>query len=118
MNLCLRFLSPGISRDGSTVSAYRRPLGYQQILAATLASATKLTLPTPIANAGLIPGYVIIQCEVTNAAVRWRDDGTNPTTTVGMTLSAGQELDYSGDLTTITFIASTGSPILNISYYA
>lgn len=104
------------SRDGATVSAYRRPLGYQQIVAATLVAATKLTVPAPIG--GYNPGYAVIQCDVASTAVRWRDDGTAPTTTVGMILSAGQELDYSGDLSMIQFIASTGSPILNVSFYA
>jgi hypothetical protein len=112
-----RFLTLGIGSSMATVSGYRRPMGYQQILAATLAAATKLTLPV-VANTGLVPGYAVIQCEVASAVVRWRDDGTNPTTTVGMTLAAPNELDYSGDLTMITFIASTGSPILNITYYA
>ena len=116
MKLLLRFLHLGIGASEGTVSGYRRPLGYQQILAATLASATHLTPPTP--PAGLLVGYMVIQCDVTSAGVRWRDDGTAPTSTVGMILNAGQELDYSGDATMIQFIASTGSPILNVSYYA
>jgi len=118
MNLLLRFLCPGVGASEATVSGYRRPLGYQQITAGTLASATHLTLPTVPANSGLIPGYVVIQCETTSTSVRWRDDGTAPTSSVGMILSAGQELDYSGDLTMIQFIAASGSPILNVSYYA
>jgi hypothetical protein len=113
----LRFFTIASTRDGATVSAYRRPLGYQQITAGTLASATKLTLPT-LANSGYVPGYAVIQCDVAATAVRWRDDGTAPTSTVGMILSTGQELDYSGDLTMIQFILSTGSPILNVSFYA
>lgn len=114
--LDLRYLTLGVGASMATVSAYRRPMGYQQILAATLAASTALTLPT-VANSGLVPGYAVIQCDVASTAVRWRDDGVAPTSTVGMILSTGQELDYSGDLTMIRFIASTGSPILNISYY-
>jgi hypothetical protein len=117
MKLLREFLHLGIGASEGTVSGYRRPLGYQQILAATLASATHLTLPASIPN-GMVVGYVVIQCDVASAAVRWRDDGTAPTTTVGMILSTGQELDYTGDPTMIQFIASTGSPILNVTYYA
>jgi hypothetical protein len=107
-----------VTPSEGTVSAYRRPLGYQQITSGTLGSATNLTLPTPIANLGLVPGYAIIQCEGTTSSVRWRDDGTAPTSTIGMILSTGGELDYSGDLNKIQFILATGTPILNISFYA
>lgn len=101
-------------RDGATVSAYRRPLGYQQLT--LTGTAQKLTLPT--LPAGFLVGYVVIQCEGTTSSARWRDDGTAPTSSVGMILSTGQELDYSGDMTMIQFITSTGSPILDISFYA
>ena len=84
-------------------------LGYQQIGAATLANATPLTVPAG-AN------FAIIEAET--AAVRWRDDSTAPTASVGMSLSnTGSPLEYSGPLAKIQFIAQTGSPILNVSYY-
>jgi len=50
--------------------------------------------------------------------VRWRDDGTAPTTTVGMVLPNGSELDYFGEMTALLFIAESGAPILDIDYYA
>lgn len=97
------------------------PLGFQTISASTLASATNLTIP---ANATA----ALIQCEgaAGTAAVRWRDDGTAPTTSVGMLLNASNASTttpqappflYSGDLTKIQFITAAGSPQLNISYY-
>lgn len=112
--MLLKFLRPGIGRDGATVSAYRRPLGFQQLT--LTGTAQGLTLPTP--PTGFYVGYTVIQCEGTGAVARWRDDGTAPTSTVGMILNAGSELDYTGDPTTIKFIVGTGSPILDISYYA
>jgi len=112
MNWRREYLCLGIGRDAASVSAYRRPLGYQQILAATLAASTALTRP-----AGS-PGYAIIQCEGAGTSVRWTDDGvTTPTAAVGCLLLGGQELDYSGDLSMLRFILSVGVPILNISYY-
>lgn len=112
--MLLKFLRPGVGRDGATVSAYRRPLGFQQLT--LTGTAQSLTLPTP--PAGLVVGYTVIQCEGTSAVARWRDDGTAPTSTVGMILNTGSELDYTGDPTMIQFIVGSGSPILDISYYA
>jgi hypothetical protein len=116
----LKYLTLGATRDGSTVSAYRRPLGYFQLTLTS--SALKLTLPTPIANSGLYPGYAIIQCAGAAATDfgLWRDDGTAPVLSgnVGMRLFSGQELDYSGDLTMIQWIIGAGSPVLNVSFYA
>lgn len=112
------FLTLGITANEATVSGARRPLGYQQILAAGLATAVHITPATP--PAGNLVGYCVIQCLGTAATdfVRWRDDGTAPTSTVGMTLFSGQELDYSGDPYAIQFIVGAGAPVLNISYYS
>lgn len=112
--MLLKFLRPGVGRDGATVSAYRRPLGFQQLT--LTGTAQSLTLPT--LPAGFVVGYTVIQCEGTSAVARWRDDGTAPTSTVGMILNTGSELDYTGDPTMIRFIIGSGSPILDISYYA
>ena len=109
-----KFISAGVGESMATVTGYRRPLGYQQILTATLAASTPITLP--VNPAGLVPGYAVIQCN--GGVVRWRDDGTDPTSTIGMSIPASGELDYCGDMSTIRFIASSGSPILDISIYA
>ena len=50
--------------------------------------------------------------------VRWRDDGTSPTASVGMPLAAGVTLQYDGNLKLIKFINNGGTAELNISYYA
>ena len=95
------------------ISGSRKPFGYQQIT--SLTGVVALTVPTPVNQEA---NYCVIQCEgATTNIVRWRDDGTNPTTSVGMLLFGGQEMDYSGDLNTIRFIDSVGSSILNVSYY-
>lgn len=89
--------------------------GYQQI--ATLTSATGLTVP-PRTPEGLAykPNFALITPE--GAGVRWRDDGVDPTATVGMPLAVGVTLQYDGDLSKIKFIEQTTSAKLNISYYA
>jgi hypothetical protein len=50
--------------------------------------------------------------------VRWRDDGTAPTASVGMPLAAGVTLQYDGDLTQIQFIEQAASAKLNVTYYS
>lgn len=85
------------------------PLGYQQISAATLQSATLLTVP-----AGST--YAVITPEGGN--VRWRDDGVAPTATVGMPLLVGEHLVYaSAGLAALDFIDQDANGILNIVYY-
>ena len=113
----LNYLRLGIgggSGANEVVSAYRKPLGYTQILNATLAASTGIVMPTPISS--YVPGFAVIQCQ--GGIVRWRDDGVAPTATVGMSLPSGAELDYVGDISAIRFISSSGTPILDISLYA
>ena len=82
-------------------------LGYQQIT--NLSSAVGLTIPAGATLALIVP-------ETQN--VRWRDDGTDPTSTVGMPVYIGASLSYDGDLNRIKFIQEAASAKLNISYYA
>jgi len=49
--------------------------------------------------------------------IRWRDDGTDPTASIGMRLHAGETFLYNGDLAKIRFIEETAGAELNISRY-
>jgi|TARA_R110000868_G_C10610742_1_gene741379 hypothetical protein len=90
-------------------------LGYQQIT--TLSSAVALTVPiVDVQGLSCKPSIAIITPET--QGVRWRDDGTDPSASVGMPLAAGVTLQYDGDLTKIKFFEQAGSAKLNISYYA
>lgn len=82
------------------------PLGYQQIT--SLSGATALTIPEG-ARAAII--------EAESQAVRWRDDGTSPTATVGMPLASGADFLYTGKLSKLKFIEQTASAKLNVCYY-
>lgn len=82
-------------------------LGYQQIT--SLSASTALTVPT-----GATMALIIADTQ----GVRWRDDGTAPTASVGMPLAVGVSLSYDGDLKAIRFIQQTASATLNVSYYA
>lgn len=86
---------------------YLKALGYQQVT--SLSSAATLTVPAGSQRA-------LIQA--TGQNVRWRDDGTNPTASVGMRITAGDTMDYdAGQLKVIAFIEEAASATLNVSYY-
>ena len=82
-------------------------LGYQQIT--DLSSAIGLTVP-----AGTTRAVSVAETQ----PVRWRDDGTNPTASVGMPLAVAAVLSYDGDLKRIKFIQTTATATLNVSYYS
>jgi len=96
------------------IKAVTTCLGYQQIT--TVSSAIGLTVPTLAPDgSNQKPTFALIISET--QAVRWRDDGTSPTASVGMPLAAGVPLQYDGDLNKIKFIEQTAGAKLNISYY-
>jgi len=91
------------------------PVGYCQIAAATLAAATPLSSCSGGIPAGA--NLALLQAETQN--IRWRDDGTAPTTTVGMILIQGahQPTLYAGTLSKLQFIDATAGGILNVTFY-
>lgn len=101
-------ISAGVAFAQQSAYIYT-PLGYQQ-LSVTSASAVNLTVP----NASRIAEI----CLEANQ-VRYRDDGTAPTTSAGMPVTASQTpcFQYSGNLVTIQFIAVITASTLDISYY-
>jgi len=83
------------------------PLGYQQIT--SIAAATALTVPA---------GTSLVLISPEAQAVRWRDDGVNPTATIGYPLAVGSELAYSAaNIAALRFIEQVGGGILNVVYY-
>lgn len=113
LKLLRRFLTLGLIASEAVVSGVRRALGYSQILNASLAASVGISIPAAVASQ---VGFAIIQCQ--GGTVRWRDDGTAPTATIGMSIASGAELDYAGDFANLRFISSSGTPILDISLYA
>lgn len=84
-----------------------KALGYQQLT--SLSSATALTVPA---------GTSLAVCTAEAQAIRWRDDGTSPTASVGMPLSVGDTLFFdAAALAIVKFIEQTTSAKLNVSYY-
>jgi hypothetical protein len=83
-------------------------LGDQFISAATLASATALTVPVGATSA-------IIQAE--GGAVRWRNNSQTPTSSVGNKLDDGAEIFYTGEMAKFRVIRIDAAATLNVQYY-
>jgi hypothetical protein len=95
---------------------------YAQVTSLSTAVSLSASLPT---GTGTLVGdsntYSDLNCALVQAEtqnVRWRDDGTAPTTTVGHVLAAGESMLYEGDLNQIKFIEVTASAKLNVTFYA
>jgi hypothetical protein len=88
------------------IPGIQNPLGYQQIPLA--GAATTLTVPN-----GAI--YALIQAS--GGTITWRDDGIAPTSTTGMQIPSGAELEYNGALAKIQVYGASGTTA-NVSYYA
>jgi hypothetical protein len=93
---------------GTLPSGTGLPLGYQQIAAIQSNAVATLTVP-----AGALSAIVEVEAQ----AVRYRDDGTAPTATVGVPIAAGARIAFYGFLGALQFIAQVNGAILNVSYY-
>jgi hypothetical protein len=91
----------------NTVQGYLESNGYQQL--------TSLGSATGFSSVPAESKLAMIQAESQN--VRYRDDGVNPTATVGMLLAAGDMLVYSGKLADIKFIEVSASAKINVIFY-
>lgn len=92
------------------MAAVSNVLGFVQVATSgTAAALSSIPAGTQLA---------LIQAESAN--VRWRADGTDPTSSVGMIILAGAhqplELSVAAGLRTAKFISESGSPKLNITY--
>ena len=88
----------------------RAPCGYLQVTVTTVQS---LTIP---AACGSNPSLVVIKAET--QAVRYRDDGTAPTVTVGMPVAVTDApISYEGTISALQFIAQTAGGVVDASFY-
>jgi hypothetical protein len=84
-----------------------KQLGYQQLTG--ISGAVALTIPA---------GTALALCTPESQAVRWRDDGTSPTASVGYPLPVGAELRYDGaGLAALKFIEQAATAKVNVVYY-
>lgn len=86
-------------------------------LSATSSTAVGLTIASASAASASFPGPNFAFIIAETQAVRWRDDGTAPTATVGVPLAAGVAFGYDGDLRKLQFIGQAGQAIVNVALY-
>ena len=84
------------------------PQGYEQMT--SLGTATGFT--TIPANAK----YAFIT--VSGAIVRYRDDGTAPTASLGVPIPINTQLQYFGNLSAIEFIQESAGAVLDVAFYS
>lgn len=101
----------------SNYTSIRPWVGGIQAISATSSTAVGITISSASAASATYmgPNLAIFVAETQN--IRWRDDGTDPTATVGMPVSAGSYFSYDGDLRKIKFIGQAGQAIVNVALY-
>jgi hypothetical protein len=88
----------------------RVPCGYQQLL---VNSAASLTIPAACGGAASL---AVIKAEI--APLRFLDNGSAPTTTVGMPIAiADAPIHYEGTISALQFIAQTSGGIVDVAFY-
>ncbi len=96
-----------------TTPANWKPKGFQHLTTGAIISAASLTVPN---------GANIALLRIADTGnIRYRDDGVDPTTTVGMVAGVTNEkqpLLLRGDLSAIRMISSSGSPNVEVLYYS
>lgn len=105
-----RLLAAGLLLVMSCASALAASQGYQQ--AASLSTSSAINLPSIPQSAGSAVIYV------EGSSIRWRDDGTDPTSAVGNPVNAGQAFCYANDSHGIRIIGQTAGATINVTYYA
>jgi hypothetical protein len=95
-----------------------KPLGYGQFAAASIDASTLLSTITVGGVVGIPEGTCMVRIVAEAQAIRWRDDGTPPTTTVGQPLAVGAELIYYGrGLKNFRVIGQAANAVLNVTFY-
>lgn len=87
------------------------PTGYCQLT--LLGSAALLST----CSGGIPARSTIAEICVEAQGIRYRDDGTSPTASVGMPIASGVCFQYAGLLTALSIIQQTSGAILNVSFY-
>lgn len=78
---------------------------------ATTSSGASLT------SGGIPPSATLVYIVPETQAVRYRDDGANPTASVGEPIANGGTFTYQGTMSALAFIEQTASAKLNLSFY-
>lgn len=71
-----------------------------------------------VTSGGIPPGATMAFLEAEVADIRYRDDGSVPTTAIGNLIVHGiPGILYTGTLSKMQFIGASGSPLLDVAFY-
>ena len=92
-----------------------KSLGYFQAAAGSIDAAATLS---SLVSGGIPLGATRVRISVGAQAIRWRDDGVNPTAAIGMPQAVGSVIDYQErDMASLRFISQVAGAILDITFY-
>ena len=81
-------------------------------------SATNTTSSASVTSGGIPPQASMAFLQAETADVRYTDDGSAPTTSIGNIVIHGiPGIFYTGTLSKLQFIALSGSPLLDVAFY-
>lgn len=80
-------------------------------------SATNTASSATVTSGGIPPNATMVRLDSEVASVRYRDDGAAATAAIGSLIPNGSPLFYTGTLSSMSFFAATGSPLLDIAFY-
>lgn len=102
----------------SPMTIYRiSSLGYAQFTSVSASSAIVIGTTAPAAGVTAIPSFTnSLLIFVEGQGIRWRDDGTAPTSSVGMPVAAGQAFSYQGIPGNLQIIGQTAGGTVNVMY--
>ena len=95
---------------GADVGIRYTPLGYCQ-----LTSIDTAVLLSSCSNFSTAATTAVFVPEA--QAIRYRDDGTAPTATVGQPVAVGTSVTYTGTLSKVQVISQTSGAKLNVLFY-
>lgn len=90
-----------------------RSAGYCQITSLSGAVA----LVTASCSTGSVPPVAFAEICVSGAPIRYRDDGTNPTASIGVPVGAGVCFQYSGNIASLTMIQQSAGAKVDVLFY-
>lgn len=95
------------------------PLGYAQLTSIDSSTLVNTATFGSATAAGIPAGTQLLLITPQTQAIRWRDDGTAPTATVGYPLAVGQELRYTAHgQNNLRVISQVAGAAINIVAYA
>lgn len=117
---CALFLSPVVAMAQSHVDKSGTVIpGVAPIYSYAALASSQMALAVSGTAVSLTPatGATMTQICVETAAVRYRDDGTAPTASLGIPVAAGTCFQYSGPLSAVQFIAQSSAATIDVAYY-